>query len=137
MNIHQQPCSKNQRGMSLVEVILIILVLGVVLIPMTRLSRVNQNNLAVFSTTEKAQYDIQSVMERMMSDYKAAPTKYDSVKTAWQNRTGTTNSGIFNYSVSFSADQVQNGITYSVATVKVSGGDLSGDMVLTSWISKP
>ena len=133
----QHNFSRYERGMSLVEIIMIIVILGVVVVPLTRLTRINQRNLAIYSIREKAQYDIQSVMERVISDYKATPTKYDSVKTAWNNRTGTTNSGQFSYSVTFSADQVQSGITYSVVTARVSGGGLTEPMVLTSWISKP
>jgi type II secretory pathway pseudopilin PulG len=136
MGIHKT-FSRCERGMTLVEIIMIILILGVVIVPLTQLSRANLKGLAGYSIMEKAQYDIQSVMERVISDYKATPTKYDSVKTAWNNRTGTTNSGQFNYSISFSADQVQNGVTYSVVTAQVSGGGLSENMVLTSWISKP
>lgn len=136
MGIHTT-FARSERGMSLVEIIMIIVILGVVIVPLTKLSRVNLNNLAVYSIREKAQYDIQSLMECVISDYKAAPAKYDSVKSAWNNRTGTTNSGQFNYSVGFSADQVQDGVTYSVVTTQVSGGGLSESMILTSWISKP
>ena len=135
MNKHQ-PDPKNQRGMSLIEIILIIVMLGIVILPLTRLSRANLNNLVTFSIAEKAQYDIQSLMEEIIADFRATATGYDDVKTNWSGRTGTTNSGKYNYSVSFSADLVQNGITYSVVTVTVSGGGLANNMVLTTWISK-
>jgi Tfp pilus assembly protein PilV len=135
MNTHSIR-TPGQRGMSLIEIILIVVILGIVLVPLTRLSRANLRNVATYSVIEKAQMDIQSVMERVLAKYTATTTGYDSVKTLWNGKSGLTNSGQFTYSVACSADMVQNGITYSVVTVTVSGGGLPSNMVLTSWISK-
>jgi Tfp pilus assembly protein PilV len=125
-----------QRGFSLMEVILIIVILGLVTFPLTRLAKVNLRNLADYSIKEKAQYDIQSVMEQVIADFRKSATGYDDTKTKWNGKIGTTNSGKFSYGVTISADQVQNGVTYAEVTVTVSGGGLTPSMALKTWISK-
>lgn len=128
------PNFRDDRGMSLVEVILFIVMTAVVIFPMTRLARTNLVSLGNYAIMEKAQYDIQSVMEELLADFGA--DGYDTCKSEWSGKYGTTNSGAFTYSVDIGADQTANGITYALATVTVSGGGLTGSMSLNTWISK-
>ncbi len=128
------PNFHDTRGMSLIEVILFIVMTAVVIFPMTRLARINLVNLGNYATIEKAQSDIQSVMEELIADFGA--DGFDLCKSEWHSKTGKTNSGLFDYSVSFGANQTANGITYSLATVTVSGGELKDTMTLYTWISK-
>ena len=128
------PNPRDTRGMSLVEVVLFIVMVAVVAFPLTRLARINLISLGNYATIEKAQYDIQSIMEQCIADFGAEG--YDDCKTKWNGKSGKTNSNQFDYRVAAGADQTANGITYALVTVTVSGGGLTTAMSLKTWISK-
>jgi len=128
------PNPRDTRGMSLVEVVLFIVMLAIVAFPLTKLARANLISLGNYATIEKAQYDIQSLMEQCIADFGALG--YDACKTKWNGKYGSTNSNQFNYRVTIGADQTANGITYALVTVTVSGGGLTTAMSLKTWISK-
>ncbi|MDM7925004.1 MAG: type II secretion system protein [bacterium] len=124
----------SERGMSLVEIIVVIVMLGIVAYPLTGLAKANLKGLAQYSQMQKAQFDLQSQMEQVLADFSSLG--YDGLKTGWQEKTGKTGSGLFNYHVTFTADVVRNSITCSDVTVTLSGGTLREPISLTTMISK-
>jgi prepilin-type N-terminal cleavage/methylation domain-containing protein len=123
-----------ESGFSLIEVIMVIVMIGLVSFPLMRLANTNLSNVTAYNRIEKAQSDMKSQMEQVLADYRALG--YDALKTAWDNRTGSTNSGLYQYSVAFGADQVIQGITCSEVTVTLSGALLDHNMILKTMISK-
>ena len=125
---------RSERGMSLIEIIVVIVMLGIVAYPLMGLAKANLKGLAEYSQMQKAQFDLQSQMEQVLADFSALG--YDGIKTGWQDKTGKTGSGLFNYHVTFTADVVRNSITCSDVTVTLSGGTLKNNISLTTMISK-
>ncbi len=124
----------SERGMSLVEIIVVIVMLGIVVYPLMGLAKANLKGLAEYSQIQKAQFDLQSQMEQVLADFSSLG--FDGLKTGWQEKTGKTSSGRFNYHVTFKPDVVIHGITCSEVTVTLSGGTLKSSMSLTTMISK-
>lgn len=131
---HCRPMGKSERGMSLMEVIIVIVLIGIVSVPLLQLAKANLRSVAVFSQIEKAQFDLKSQMEQVLASYRALG--YDAIKTGWEQKTGQTVSGNFNYKVEFGADRVINGITCCDVTVTLTGATLQHPMVLKTMISK-
>jgi Tfp pilus assembly protein PilE len=121
-----------ERGMSLIEIIIIIVMIGVVALPLTQLAKVNLRGLASYITTTMAQYDTQSIIEQIHGDYLA--NGYTATVTTWSGRSGSTNTG-FTYSVTMSGEAVLNGVTYRTVTVTVNGKRIT-NMTLNTWIPK-
>jgi Tfp pilus assembly protein PilX len=119
-----------QRGMSLVEIIMIIVLIGIVSLPLTKLAKTNLRSSATYLTTTMGQYDAQSIIERINGDYIA--NGYAATVTTWTNRTGTTNTG-FSYGVSIGAEQILNGIRVRTVTVTVSGKGIP-NLNLSTWL---
>ncbi|MBN2201353.1 prepilin-type N-terminal cleavage/methylation domain-containing protein [bacterium] len=131
---HRRPMANSERGMSLMEVIIAIVLIGIVSLPLLQLAKANLKSVAAFSQIEKAQFDLKSQMEQVLASYRALG--YDAIKVGWEDKTGKTVSGSFNYHVQFGPDQVINGITCSTVTVTLTGGTLKQPMMLKTMISK-
>ena len=74
---------KSERGFSLVELIIVILVIGVSIVPLTTLIRTNQRGIGDFTLAIQAEYFTQSVMEELIADYTALSRGYDYVINNW------------------------------------------------------
>ncbi len=119
-------------GMSLVEVILVIVLIGIVALPISRLSVTNTKSLGKYAKITQAVYDLESISERIWADYKARG--YGWVRNNWQ-RSGTTPSENFSYSVQISSPQTRDGVTYVVVTVTVTGNGLSSPARVSFWLT--
>lgn len=130
-----------QDGISLIEIILVIVLLGITLMPISRLSIQNLTQGTKYFVQTDAIADMQSLMEQIYADYLATLTGhsmtrgYDWVRANWNNSTGTTVSGKFSYSVSISNEQVQNWVTYVAVTVTITGDDID-PITNTTWLAK-
>lgn len=127
-----------QRGFSLIEIILVMVIIGLVVVPMSRLSKANVAGLGQYTLMTMAEYELQDVMEDIMMNYtnKGPGTSgYNWVKTNWAGKSGTTDSGKFNYSVAMAAEQVINGVTVTKITVTLTAPRMSS-MKMYTWISK-
>lgn len=130
-----------QKGISLVEVILVIVLIGITIIPISRLSMQNLTQGTKYFVQTDAIADMQSMMEQIYADYLATLTGhsmtrgYDWVRANWNGSTGTTVSGKFNYAVSISNEQVQNGVTYVAVTVTITGEGID-PITNTTWLTK-
>lgn len=120
-------------GVSLVEVILIIVLIGIVALPISRLSITNTKSLARYAKVTQAVSDLECISERIWADYKA--NGYDWVRNNWSGAGGTTPSGNFSYSVQISLPQTQDGVNYVVVTVRVTGNDLSLPAQVSFWLT--
>jgi Tfp pilus assembly protein PilV len=126
-----------QRGMSLIEVILMLVVLGVVALPLYKLSVTNLKSEVKYFAIEKAGLDARTVSEQILADYGNSARGYAWVRTNWAGRSGTGISNKYHYAVTLSAEMVTaTGMHYTEVTVTVSGTDLSRNLVLKSWITK-
>lgn len=131
---HRNSMGSSEQGMSLMEVIIVIVLIGIVAVPLLRIAKSNMKSLVTYSQIEKAQFDLKSQMEQVLASYRALG--YDAIKTGWEQKTGETVSGNFTYRVAFGPDQLINGITCSEVTVTLSGGSLPSSMALKTMISK-
>ena len=131
--------SAGQNGMSLVEIIIIILLIGITVIPISRLSMQNLTQGSKSFVQNDAIADIQSLMEQIYGDYMAdnigMSRGYDWVRANWAGATGTTVSGQFNYAVTVSNEQAQNGVTYVEVTVTITGDEIDS-ITNTTWLAK-
>ena len=121
--------------MSLIEVILMLVILGVVVVPLTKLSITNLKSTANYAVLTKAMYDARTVMETFNAYYAANgyATTVTDYGTGGGRRSGTTFNG-FIYSVNLDAEQTLNGVTYREATVSISGYGLQKGITLKTWI---
>jgi len=136
-HIRQAPAG--QAGMSLIEIIIVIILIGITIVPISRLSMQNLRQGSETFAQNDAISDIQSIMEQIYSDYQASGLAsnrgYDWVRTNWNNVTGTTVSGQFNYAVAISSEQTQNGVTYVEVTVTITGDEID-PITNTTWLAK-
>lgn len=120
-------------GLSLVEVILVIVLIGIVAYPISRLSVTNTKSLGQYAKITKAVNDLECISEQIWADYKA--NGYAATRTKWANRSGAAPSGEFNYSVQVSSEQTLNNVTYVVVTVNVTGNGLSTPARVSFWLT--
>lgn len=123
-----------ESGFSLIEVIVVIVMVGIVAYPLMGLAKANLANMVAYSRIEKAQSDMKSQMEQLLASYRSLG--YDALRSGWQDKTGKTNSGLYNYHVTLGANQVINGITCSVVTITLTGTGPGSGMSLRTMISK-
>jgi hypothetical protein len=123
--------------MSLIEVILMLVVLGVVALPLYKLSVTNLKSEVKYFAIEKASLDARSVSEQIIADYGNSARGYAWVRANWSGRSGTGLSGKYAYTVALSAEMVTGtGLRYTEVTITVSGTDLNKNLVLKSWITR-
>lgn len=119
------------RGMSLIEVILFLVVLGVTLLPLTRLSVINSRSLARYAKITTAVYDAQRLAERVWADYNVA-NGYTNVRNKW-NTSGVLTPNNNTYTVQVSPPLTWNNIEYVVVTISVTPSGISSDPVQISF----
>jgi len=127
---------RGDAGFSLIEVVVMVVLLGVVVVPLTQLSVTNVRSVGKYAVTTKAIYDAQSIMEAVLADYGNASRGYSYIRTNYNNVVKATNSGLFTARVTLSAETVLDGITYTTVTVSLSGGGLPEKVVLSTWVVK-
>ena len=123
-----------ERGFSLVEIVLVIVVLGMTVFPLARLAVVNTNSGGRYVMMTRAIFYAEEIMEQIIADYAAedAGRGYDWVRTNWPGTTSNPPAGLTG-SVAISSETTLNGVDYVVVQVTVSGTDIP-DVVLTSWL---
>ena len=124
-----------EQGLSLIEIVVIIVILGVSIIPISRLVRTNLHTMAVTAVYSQAEYYAQSVMEEVVADYTAENSGrgYSWVVSNWSGGTETHPELGWSADVAVSATTVDN-IDYAVVTVTVNPGSDFEDVQLTSWL---
>jgi Tfp pilus assembly protein PilV len=131
-----RPRRRGDAGFSMLEVVVMVVLLGVVVVPLARLSVTNVRSAGKYAVMTKAVYDAQSIMEAVIADYGNSSRGYSYIRTNYNNVIKATNSGLFNARVTLSAETVLDGITYTTVTVTLSGGGLPENVVLNTWVVK-
>jgi len=126
-------CS-DENGVSLVEIVLIMVILSIAVVPLSRLSLTNLKSSGRYATMNKAIYYAQEAIEQVVADYAAEDDGrgYEWVRTNWSGSTDVPATG-FSRSVGVSAENTLNGVEYVVVQVNVGGTDIE-DVVLTTWL---
>jgi len=126
-----------EKGMSLIEIIIIIVILGIALLPLTRLSVGNVKSGTQYLTATKATCYAEEIMENIIADYKSDdPTVggYSNVINNWGGVvTNPAPPAGMSGRVSISPETTFNGVRYSVVTVTVTANGIQ-DVNLTTWL---
>jgi len=124
----------DEKGLSMMEVVLIIVIIGIAIIPLSQLSVMNQKAGGRFGTTTKALFYAEEVMEQIIADYMAIEggRGYQWVITNWPGSTPSPPSGLQG-NVSISAQDTLNSVRYVTVHVTVGGTDIP-DVVLETWM---
>ena len=124
----------DEKGISMMEIVLIIIVIGIAIIPLSQLSIVNQKAGGRFGTTTKALFYAEEVMEQIIADYMAIEggKGYQWVITNWPGSTPSPPSGLLG-NVSISVQDTLNSVPYVTVQVTVGGTDIP-DVVLETWM---
>jgi prepilin-type N-terminal cleavage/methylation domain-containing protein len=121
-----------QEGMSLIEIIIVLIILGLTIIPLSRLSIQNLNSGGDYITMTRAIFAAQERMEVIVADYSSPSRGYDWVIKNWAGESDTPSKGLTR-TVSISGEASFNGVTYVVAQTQVSGSGIQ-DVILTMWL---
>jgi prepilin-type N-terminal cleavage/methylation domain-containing protein len=124
---------KAESGFSLVEVIMAIVIMGIAVVPISRLAILNLTSGARYTTMTKALFYAQSGMEQLFSDYGA---KNDGRGYAWvrSNWPGTSTPATgFTRTVTISAQQTLNSVNYVVVHVQISSAGIP-TVDLSTWL---
>ena len=118
--------AQDQSGMSLVEIVIVMIILGVSLIPISRLSIQNSFFGGRYITMTRGLYFAQEVMENIIADYNSTDGTiggYSNVRTNWPGTVTGAPSGLTG-SVSISGQYALNGINCVTVQVTVSAADI-------------
>ena len=129
---------KDEKGASLVEIILIIVIFGIAAIPLSRLSTTNLISGARYATMNNAIFYAEEIMENIIADYNSSDGTiggFDNVRTRWPGSVTTPSpptSDIDGY-VSFSGVASKDSVDFVTVTVTVSGVRIE-DIQLKTWL---
>jgi len=115
--------SKDQKGFTLIELILVIVVLGISVVPLTQLVTTNQKAVGDIALYVQAEFFTQSVMEEIIADYKSSARGYDWAIANWSGR--TVNHHDLSITATVSIQQVKDedtGIQYAIVLVGTKAG---------------
>ncbi len=124
----------DERGMSLIEVIIILVVMGIAVVPLGNLFTRNMVFGGRYATMTRAIHYCQEWMEQIISDYAAdgAGRGYDWVRSNWDSMSDTPDAG-YSRSVTISSELEAADVGYVVVQVTVIGQDIQ-NVVLTTWL---
>jgi Tfp pilus assembly protein PilV len=126
----------DEKGFSLVEVIVIILILSITVLPLSHLAISNIDSGRTYTLMTRGTFYAQEIMESIMADYIAgadAGRGYNYVIATWPGTVSNPPTG-YTGTVSISAPTTVNGVTYVTVTVTVSANGMP-NIVLSTWLS--
>ena len=123
------------RGVTLIEIIIVLVILGIAVIPLSRLAVKNVNSGGKYATMSRAMFHAEEVMEMVIADYAAEDGSrgYDWVLTNWSGQSSPSPPPGLTGSVSISAENTVKGVTYVEVLVTVTGSDIP-DVTLTTLL---
>ena len=127
---------QKEEGATLLEIVIVVLVIGISIFPLSRLAIKNLNSFGGYATIGKAIFHAESAMELVISDYAAIDTGggYDWVRSYWAGRsTSDPPPGLTGY-VSISQEYSLNSVDYVIVQVTVSGSGIP-DVSLSTWLT--
>ena len=121
--------------MSLIEVVIILVILGITVGPLSRLAINNQKSGGRFATMNRSVFHAEETMEQIIADYMAtdASRGYDWVIANWSGQSTPSPPAGITGSVSISAEDSLNGVKYVVVQTTVGGTDINS-ITLTTWL---
>lgn len=117
---------EDQSGFSLVEIIIVLIILGVSLVPISQVSIQNAYYGGRFVTMTRALYFAQEIMENVIADYNSTDGTiggYTNVRSNWPGTVSGAPTGLTG-TVSISAEYALSGINCVNVLVRVSGTDI-------------
>lgn len=128
---------KKQDGFSLMEVVIIILIIGVAMIPLSRATISNLQMGGKQSLTTQSMFYAKERMEEIVADCAAddAGRGYSWTISNWDGDSDTPAAG-FTRSVDISSESTIDSVDYVVATVTVSYSGIE-DVTIGSWLVEP
>lgn len=125
---------QNEQGVSLIEVIIIVLITAIAAIPLTRLSVANQQSGGRYGMSTRAVFYAEEVMEQVVSDYAAKDDGrgYDWIRSNWAGRTPSGPPDGLSGTVTVSSQDSLNGVAYVAVQVTVDGEGIS-PVTLETW----
>ncbi len=127
--------SKDQKGFTLIELILVIVVLGISVVPLTQLVTTNQKAVGDIALYVQAEFFTQSVMEEIIADYKSSARGYDWAIANWSGT--TVNHPDLSIAAEVSINETTEsttGIHYAVVMVSTEAGTGLGRTTLTCYL---
>lgn len=123
---------RNESGMTLIDIIVLMVILAIAVVPLSRLSVTNLKSSANSAMMNRAMFYAQEVMEQVIADYEATDRGYGWVVSNWGGSIAYPPSGLSG-SVSISSPSVRNGVQYAVIQVTVSCSGIP-NVNLSSWL---
>jgi Tfp pilus assembly protein PilV len=124
---------KSELGFSLVEAVMALVILGIAVVPISRLAVLNLTTGAKYTIMSKAVFYAQAGMEQIFADYGArdAGRGYAWVRSNWPG-TSTPATG-FTRTVTMTSEQTLNGVKYVEVHVSVSSASIP-TVDLATWL---
>ena len=137
---------KEESGVTLLELILLIVVLAIAMLPLSRLVTMNLKFSSEMTKVTEATFRAQDKMEQIISDYTQSTSGFDSLAVRGYDGDSYTTpvySDFYHevdggYTMDAAIDtglsNLLNGVRYLDVTVSVSGQGLNNPLELTSWL---
>ncbi len=125
----------NEKGMSLIDVIAMLIVLGIAVPAIMRLSANNTRDGAKYFLMTRAIYCAEAAMEQIVADYRSPSRGYGWVITHWSGAAPSLEAG-FTGLVTISSESSFNGVPYVTVTLTVSNASIT-DVVLQTRLFAP
>jgi len=121
-------------GLSLIEIVMILVIVGIALVPLSRLSVSNLKTNARQQLMNRCTLYAEELVEWVVSDYRNANFLGEDVANDWVGYYDNPEGAITRY-VSVSGPTTLNSVDYWEIDVSVSAPDME-DVVLTIWITR-
>ena len=119
-----------EKGFSLVEVIVIILMLGIAVIPLSRMAISNLDAGRTYNLIMVGTFYAQEIIERIIADYMANGLGYNWVRANWPGTVSGSPTG-YTGTVSISGETTISGVTYVTVTVTVTASGMPNIVLYT------
>jgi len=123
-----------EHGMSLVEVVVMIVVLGLSIGPLSKLAKINLNSGAKAAEQTKAVLYAKGIMEHIIADYRSTDASvggFDNVITNWNGVATETPPAGLSGNVTVSSVDTVMGVAVAQVNVNVTGSDVSLTLSVT------
>ena len=129
---HYMAKIKGEKGFSLIDLVMVIVVLAVTIVPISRLATTNLKTSTKLGMYNKTSFYGEALMEEVLVDFRNSNYSGANVVTTWDGYSDSPESS-FSRSVSFTSVQTLNSVDYYIVTVTVSSTNLPSTTIRV-WI---